>query len=50
MFVEMLVSMFSLAVQKACEFLVSKQRDDGGWGESHTVRFMSAIFPGYYIV
>lgn len=25
----------SRRVQKACEFLLSKQRDDGGWGESY---------------
>lgn len=25
-------------VRKACEFLLSKQHDDGGWGESYKVR------------
>lgn len=24
--------------RKACEFLLSKQRADGGWGESYKVR------------
>jgi lanosterol synthase len=28
----------SPAAKKACEFLVSKQRPDGGWGESYEVR------------
>lgn len=28
----------SSLVEKACEFLVSKQRTDGGWGESYKVR------------
>jgi lanosterol synthase len=28
----------SPAARKACEFLVSKQREDGGWGESYKVR------------
>lgn len=23
--------------KKACEFLISKQREDGGWGESYQV-------------
>ena len=27
----------SPSVKKACEFLVSKQRADGGWGESYKV-------------
>jgi len=27
----------SLVARKACEFLVSKQREDGGWGESYKV-------------
>jgi len=27
----------SPAARKACEFLVSKQREDGGWGESYKV-------------
>lgn len=27
----------SPAARKACEFLVNKQRDDGGWGESYKV-------------
>ena len=28
----------STAVRRACDFLVSKQRTDGGWGESYKVR------------
>lgn len=24
--------------KRACEFLISKQRSDGGWGESYKVR------------
>jgi hypothetical protein len=23
------------AIEKACDFIVSKQREDGGWGESY---------------
>lgn len=26
-------------IKKACEFLISKQREDGGWGESFMVHF-----------
>lgn len=33
----------SVAVKKACEFLVSKQRADGGWGESYKVGQMPLI-------
>lgn len=28
----------SAAVRRACHFLLSKQREDGGWGESYKVR------------
>jgi lanosterol synthase len=28
----------SAAARRACEFLIAKQRDDGGWGESFKVR------------
>ena len=28
----------SPAVRRACHFLLSKQREDGGWGESYKVR------------
>lgn len=28
----------SLHAQKACDFLISKQRQDGGWSESLQVR------------
>lgn len=28
----------SAAVRRACDFLVSKQMDDGGWGETYMVR------------
>jgi squalene cyclase len=31
----------SKAVRKACDFLVSKQRSDGGWGESWEVRLIA---------
>jgi lanosterol synthase len=27
----------SPAVRRACDYLVSKQREDGGWGESYKV-------------
>lgn len=27
----------SAAVRRACDFLVSKQMDDGGWGETYMV-------------
>jgi len=26
-------------VKKACEFVLGKQMEDGGWGESYKVRF-----------
>jgi lanosterol synthase len=29
--------------RRACEFLVSKQRADGGWGESYQVRYQYPI-------
>ena len=29
-------------VQRACRFLISKQMDDGGWGETYMVRSFSA--------
>lgn len=28
------------SARRACDFLVSKQREDGGWGESYKVRYM----------
>lgn len=28
----------STAVRRACDFLVEKQKDDGGWGETYLVR------------
>lgn len=28
----------SLHVRRACEFILSHQREDGGWGESYKVR------------
>lgn len=28
----------SESVRKACEFLLGKQMEDGGWGESYKVR------------
>ncbi len=31
-------SFYSTYVKRACDFLVSKQRPDGGWGESYKVR------------
>ena len=29
----------SPAVRRACDFLLSKQREDGGWGESYKVSY-----------
>lgn len=29
--------------KRACEFLISKQRADGGWGESYKVSLLSYI-------
>ena len=29
----------SAVSRRACEFLIGKQRADGGWGESYKVRF-----------
>jgi lanosterol synthase len=31
----------SAAVRRACDFLVSKQMDDGGWGETYMVRLLT---------
>lgn len=31
----------SAAVRRACDFLVSKQMEDGGWGETYMVRLVS---------
>lgn len=36
----------SESVRKACAFLMSKQMEDGGWGESYKVRILS-IVPDY---
>ena len=34
----------SAAVRRACDYLVTKQRKDGGWGESYKVsRFLSTF-------
>jgi lanosterol synthase len=33
----------SNSVRTACEFLLSKQMEDGGWGESYKVSFSLAI-------
>lgn len=33
----------SSASRRACEFLVSKQRADGGWGESYKVRLQPYV-------
>ncbi len=30
----------SESARRACDFLVSKQRADGGWGESYKVRHL----------
>lgn len=30
-------------VQRACCFLISKQMDDGGWGETYMVRILMLI-------
>lgn len=29
-------------VRRACDFIISKQMEDGGWGESYKVRFLLA--------
>lgn len=34
----------SSSVRKACEFLLSKQMDDGGWGESYKVSSLLVEF------
>lgn len=34
----------SASVRKACEFLLSKQMEDGGWGESYKVSLSSGLF------
>jgi len=31
----------SSGVRRACEFLISKQMDDGGWGETYMVSWVS---------
>lgn len=33
----------SETVRKACDFIVSKQREDGGWGESWEVRTVNRL-------
>lgn len=33
----------SSSVRTACEFLLSKQMSDGGWGESYKVRFPAGL-------
>lgn len=33
----------SAAVRRACDFLVSKQMDDGGWGETYMVSRLSTL-------
>ena len=35
----------SEAVKRACDFLVSKQRKDGGWGESWEVSYLILFLP-----
>lgn len=30
--------------RKSCEYLIGKQREDGGWGESYQVRFCVFVF------
>jgi lanosterol synthase len=35
----------SAAVRRACDFLVSKQMDDGGWGETYMVCSLSSPLP-----
>lgn len=38
----------SPAVRRACDFLLSKQREDGGWGESYKVRYpFDLVFDRY---
>jgi lanosterol synthase len=32
----------SAAVRRACDFLVFKQMEDGGWGETYMVRYLTA--------
>lgn len=31
----------SQSVRRACDYLVSKQREDGGWGESYKVSILA---------
>jgi len=33
----------SAAVRRACDFLVSKQMEDGGWGETYMVSILAAL-------
>ena len=35
-------------VKKACEFLLSHQMEDGGWGEEFTVSFLNIDEAGEY--
>jgi squalene cyclase len=35
----------SPAVRKACDYLVSKQMEDGGWGESYRVSYLARHWP-----
>mgnify|MGYP001608981673 FL=1 len=37
----------SESARKACEFLLSKQQADGGWGESFKVSLLPASFDGH---
>jgi squalene cyclase len=39
----------SAAVRRACDFLVSKQMEDGGWGETYMVRLNSSTLLLTYI-
>jgi squalene cyclase len=40
----------SKSVQKACDYLVGKQREDGGWGESWEVGMKSQTCVPYLTV
>ena len=35
-----LISTAGVEVKKACEFLLSRQMEDGGWGEEFAVSFL----------
>lgn len=37
-------------VRKACEFLVSHQMEDGGWGEEFAVSYNNIVFLYYTII